>query len=86
MLAVLYTLEHLVFSSFVANELVRHYHSWNKALLLEELAEESLGCLRISLALHQDVEHLTFTIHCSPQVILLSFDCDNNLIEMPFIG
>lgn len=80
MLAMLYTLERLVFSSFVAFEFVRHYHSSNKALLLEEVTEESWvaafvsrwRCIKMPL-------HLAFTIHCSPQVILLPFNCNNNL-------
>ena len=67
-LPMLHTLEHLLLSGFVAFELVCHDHPWNKALLLQELAKKSLGCLRIPLPLHEDVEHLALRVHCSPQI------------------
>lgn len=84
-LLMLHALEHLVLGSFVALQLVRYDHAWYKALLLEELAKESLGCLGISMTLHQEVKHVALRIYCTPQVILLSFNLDDNFIKMPSI-
>ena len=62
MLPVLHALEHLIFCGLVALEFICHDHSWYKALLLEELVKESLGCLSISMTLHQDVKHVAFRV------------------------
>ncbi len=78
-LSVLDTLEHLVFSGLIAFQLIGDDHPWGKALFFEQFAEKSLCCLGIPMPLHQNVQHITLRIHCSPQVILLSFDRDNHL-------
>lgn len=74
----LHALEYLVLSRFIAPQFVGHDHSWYKALLLEELAKESLGCPSISVALHQAVKHIAFRIYRAPQVMLLSFNRDDD--------
>jgi hypothetical protein len=42
MLSMLHALEHLLFCCLVAFELICDDYSWNKTLLLEELAETAL--------------------------------------------
>ena len=84
-LPVLQALEHLILGGLVALEFICHDHSWYKALLLEELAKESLGCLSISMTLHQDVKHVAFRIYRTPQVVLLFLNRDDDFIEMSLI-
>lgn len=57
-LSMLHALEHLLLGSFVAFQLVAYEHPRHKALLLEELAEKPLSCLRISMLLHQNIKHI----------------------------
>ncbi len=85
-LSVLDTLEHLVFGGFVAFQFICHQHSWNKALLFQQFTEKALCRLCVSMPLHQNIEYAAICIHSSPQVVLLSFDRDDDLIQMPFIG
>ena len=84
-LSVLDTLKHLFFSGFIAFQFIGDDHPWGKALFFEQFAEKSLCCLGIPMPLHQNIQHIPLRIHCSPQVILLSFDRDNHLIKMPFV-
>ena len=80
-LPVLQALEHLILGGLVALEFICHDHSWYKALLLEELAKESLGCLSILMTLHQDVKHVAFRIYHTPQGVLLFLNRDDDFIR-----
>ncbi len=76
-LSVLYALEHLFLSRFVAFQFVGHDHPWHKALLLEKFAKKSFGSIEIPMLLRQNIENVALRIHRLPQVILLSFNRDD---------
>ena len=52
---------------------------------IQDHQNQKRTCLGLSMLLHQTIEHIALGIYCSPQVILFSFDGDNDFIEMPFI-
>ena len=84
-LSMFYAFQHLFLCRFVTRELVGDDDSWCETLLLEQLAKETLGCLCISLSLHQDIQHGPLCIHCPPQIVLLFLNFDHYFIKMPFI-
>ncbi len=40
----------------------------------------------VALALHEDVEHLAFAVHRTPQPKALARDCDRHLVQVPLRG
>ena len=73
------------FSARLFIELIGHDHPWHEALFLQQFAEEPMCRLRVSMSLQQDIQHVALGIHRSPQIILLPFDCDYHLIQMPLV-
>ena len=64
----------------VASHLVRDHDPRGKSGALEQFAKKLLRCRLITAALHEDINHLTVSIHRSPQVILPSFDGDHYFV------
>ena len=52
----------------VAAELVRDQPSWDTALALQELPEESHGGVPIPSRLHEDVDDVAVLVHGAPQI------------------
>ncbi len=69
----------------ITSQLVGDHHARSDALLLEKLAQQALGGLRVAAALDQDVEHDPVLVHGAPEPVLLAGDADHNLIKMPFV-
>jgi hypothetical protein len=55
-------------------------------LSVQELAEESLRRLLVSLVLHQDIEAMTVLVDGAPQVVALAMDGEEDLIQVPFVA
>ena len=53
----------------LAPQLVRNDHARNIPQSLKELAEEFLSCLLVSVALHQNVQHVTILIYSHISVV-----------------
>ena len=85
-LAVLHPREDLPLRSPVAFELVGDEHARHVLAPFEELAEEFLRSFLIPPPLHQDIEHGAVLIHRSPEIVPLLVDCDEYLIQMPFVA
>lgn len=51
----------------------------------EKLAHETLGSLGIAAFLDQNIYHETILINRSPKNVMLTFDRNDNLIQMPFV-
>jgi hypothetical protein len=64
----------------IARQLVGDQHPRRLALLPQQLAQQALGGLLITSALHQHVEHETVLIDRPPQSVLLAGDGDHHLI------
>jgi len=69
----------------IASEFVGDDDSGGKASRLQQFTEELLRRSLVAMRLHQDIEDLTLCIDSALQVILRPFDCDHDLVQMPFI-
>ena len=70
----------------IAPQLIRDQAARETALPLQQLPEEPDGGAPISPRLHQDVEEVAVLVHRSPQVLLATGECDEDLIEIPGIS
>jgi len=70
----------------VAGQLIGHQHPRHIPQTLEQFTEKPLGCLGVSLRLHQDVEHVAMLVDRTPQVMGDAADRDKNLVEVPFVA
>jgi hypothetical protein len=64
---------------------VRHQHPRHILQSLEQLAEKAFGCLPVAPALHQHIERMAVLVDRAPQVMMLAFDGQHHLVQMPFI-
>jgi hypothetical protein len=76
----------LPFGSGVAPQLVGDEHTRRSTLLLEELAEQTLGGLLVAPALDQNIENEALLVDGTPEPMLLPGDADDVLIEVPFVA
>ena len=53
---------------------------------LQQALKEALCGPGTAAALDQDVEHNSVLIYCTPEVVQLTLDPDENLIEMPLVA
>src|SRR3954463_9281765 len=70
----------------VAAQLVGDQHTRRSPLLLQQLAQQALGCFLVAPALDEDVENEALLIDRAPEPVLLASDGNDNLIQMPFIA
>ena len=83
MLPMLDTGHDLSFCGTVAREFVGDHHARCDALLLEQLAQQPLGCFGIASALDQDIEYGPMLVDRPPEPVLPACNADRNLIEVP---
>ena len=76
----------LSFCGTVAREFVGDHHARCDALLLEQLAQQPLGCFGIAAALNQNVERNPMLVHRSPEPMLPTGDADHHLVQVPFVS
>src|SRR4051794_19407907 len=76
---------HLRLRGAVAGQLVRDHDTRGPALLLEQLAKQTLGGLFVPPALDQDIEHKPILIDRPPEPVLLSPDQQAHLVEVPLV-
>src|SRR3984893_16027658 len=70
----------------VAPQLVGDEHTRGSTLLLEEFAEQALGSLFVTPALHQNIENEAVLVDGAPEPVPLPGDADDNLIKVPFVA
>jgi hypothetical protein len=85
-LAVLDFRENLPLRRTVAFEFIGDDHPRDVLAPFEELAEELLRGVLVAPPLHQNIEHHAILIHRPPQIVSLLADCDEYLIQVPFIA
>jgi hypothetical protein len=78
--------QYLPLGRAVALELIRDAPPWHVLQALEQLAKELRGRLLIALALDQDIEDVVVLIHGPPQVMPLTMDCQEDLVQRPCIA
>ncbi len=84
-LAVLDARQHLPFCCTIAFQPIGDDDPWDVVAAFEELAEEFLRRLLVTSALHQDIEHVAVLIHRPPEVMPLTLDRQEDLIQMLLI-
>ena len=67
----------------VGSELVGHNDGWRDALPLQAFSHQLERCFAVSPGLNEDVQHLTFAVHSTPNVQLSTIDRDEDLSKMP---
>ena len=77
---------HLRSRGSVRTELVRDHHARWRDGGFQEFLHEPLRSVRVSSALHQDVEHEAILIDGAPQPMLLARDRDNNFVQVPLVA
>jgi hypothetical protein len=80
------TWNQLFFGRPIASEFVGDDDPRGKTGRFQQLAKELLRRSLVAMTLHEDIEDLTLCLHGSSQVILLVFDGDHPLVQMPFIS
>ena len=53
---------------------------------LQEFAKEEFRCTTVTPRLHEDIDHVTILIHSPPQILPLTVDGDENLVQEPGIS
>jgi hypothetical protein len=85
-LAVFHVQAHVLVRCAVGVELVRDHYARRPRGLPEQLPHKPLRGDSISSALNEDVENEAILINGAPEPMLFAGDCDDNLIEMPFVA
>jgi hypothetical protein len=67
-------------------ELIRDDHPWHVLQALEQRVEKLPRRVLIASALHEHIEHVIVLIHGVPQVMPLTIDGQENLVQMPFVA
>ena len=75
---------YLGFGGSVGTELVRNQHA-RLAPTPEQLSKEVLGGARVATWLQQDIQYFAIGVDRPPEPVLLAFDQDDDLIEMPSV-
>lgn len=67
----------------VTGEAIRNDPLRRRPRMTEQLPKESLRCIRVSLLLQEDVQHLTVLVDRPPQVFLLTANPHKYFVQMP---
>ena len=67
----------------VAPQLVRHQLPWLAPLLLQKLAKEPFGYTGVAVSLNQDIDQVPVLIDGPPQIVSISSDPHEDLIQVP---
>lgn len=60
-------------------------HDSRRAMPVYRPLQEPAGGLRITLLLHENVEHVPIRVYCPPETELHAIDRNNDFIQVPFI-
>ncbi len=86
MLLMFHLRQQLLFRRTITAERIGDQHPRNILVSFEELAKELLSGSCIPAALHQDIQHVPMLINCTPQILPLASDREENLIEVPLVA
>ncbi len=76
----------LAVSSAVASQLVRHQPAGHATLPLQQLAKKAFGCPAVATRLHEDVDDVAILIDGTPEILPLSLDRDEDLVQVPCVS
>src|SRR6266487_9146 len=84
-LAMLHSRQDFPFRRTITGEFVGNDHARDVGEPFEQLTEKSFGCMLVTSALYQDIQHVAVLIHRPPQVVLLATNREYDLVQMPFV-
>ena len=70
----------------IAPQFVGHQAPRFASLALQELAKEPLGCTSIATRLHEDVDDIAVLIDSAPEILPLTPDRDEELVQVPGVA
>ena len=73
-------------SSAVASQLVRHQPEGHATLPLQQLAKKAFGCPAVATRLDEDVDDVAILIDGTPEILPLSLDGDEDLVQVPRVS
>jgi len=85
-LTVLHARQDFSFRRAITLQFIGDNHARNVLQFFKKLAKESFGSVLVASALHEDVEHIAVLVYCSPEVMLLATNREENLVHMPFVA
>jgi hypothetical protein len=85
-LAVFHAGQRLLCRRAIAPQLVGHDHPWHIHQVLEQLAEELLGSLCVTLTLHENIEDLPVLIDGPPKILTFALGGQKHSIRVPLVG
>ena len=75
--------EDLSVRSGVASKLVGHELPRWPSLVFQNLAKETFGGSPVAVACDQDIEDIAILVGCSPKIMTLAADRDEQLVDVP---
>src|ERR1700730_4141886 len=84
-LSMFHTRQDFAFRRTIALQFIGNDDARDVLQLLEQPTEKSLGSLFVPSTLHEDIEHISVLIHRPPEVMSLTTNGEENLIQMPFV-
>ena len=70
----------------VAAQLVGHEPHGFLSLTLQQSAKESPRCPRVPTGLYEDVDQVTVLVHRAPEILALTVDRDEDLVQEPRVS
>jgi hypothetical protein len=74
------------YGSRVASQFIGYDAQWFSTLSAQESSKELFRGALIPMRLDQNVDHVAFLIHGSPEILLLAIDSNENLIQIPVVA
>src|SRR5258708_6083879 len=81
----LHARQDLTFGRTITSEFIGNNHARNVLQPFQQFTEKSLGGLCVASALHQDIKHVAVLIHGSPEIVLLTANREDDLVQVPFV-
>src|ERR1700682_5725398 len=70
----------------VAAQLVGDDGTWDVLKAFQQLAKELLGGFLVPAWLHEDIKHVAILVDCTPEILQLAVDREQDFIEMPSVA
>jgi hypothetical protein len=67
----------------IARQFIGNNDAWDILTLLEELTKESLRGHFVSPTLHENIQHIAILIDCSPEVVALTMNRQEDFVQVP---
>jgi hypothetical protein len=85
-LPMLHSWQQLLFRGCIAAKFISDQYSWQILTPHKPLAEELFRRLFVAPTLHQDIHNIAMLVKCTPELVPLALDGEEQLIQMPRIA